>query len=58
MVTAQIRFSAPAGTGGFVEVRSDSSANGPFKNMVYGNFSSGPLTGEFLSDLTGVTIAC
>jgi hypothetical protein len=62
MVTPYLYFTTTAlAGGGYVEVRQDSSATGPFKNMVYGSYSTfadGTLDGNFLSDLTGVTVNC
>jgi hypothetical protein len=59
-VTAEIRFAGTSSGGGYLQVRTDTTASGPFKNYVYGNFSAqgGTPTGEFLSDLSGTTITC
>lgn len=61
MVTARLALVWSAGLGGaWLEVRLDSSADGPTKDMVLGNFyASGLPAGYFhTGDVTGVTLTC
>ena len=61
MVTARLALTSAAGSGGaWVEVRLDSSASGPTKNFVLGNFyAAGLPSGYFQTDIvSGVTLGC
>jgi hypothetical protein len=61
MVTARLALSFATGSGGaWVEVRLDSSADGPTKDMVLANFYTvGLPSGYFHSaDVSGVTLTC
>jgi hypothetical protein len=61
MVTARLALMYPAGPGGaWVEVRLDSSSDGPTKDMVLGNFNTPGLPSGYFhtADVSGVTLTC
>jgi len=60
MLTARLALTSPTGSGeAWVEVRLDSSADGPTKDMVLGNFYTGLPSGYFhTADVNGVTLTC